>query len=239
VGRGSGKRWAESRKSCDRAGARPAATRARHISSLQPAVTQRRRDAVLDALTMLTCGRPGRVPQIIFDQVRVPASYLLTEEGRGFEIAQGRLGPGRLHHCMRTIGQAETGLGAMVHRIKSRKAFGSLLAEKAQIVERMAEFRTELTAARQLCYLAAAVADEKGWKAAKAYVSMIKVLAPRVSLKILDEAIQVHGAHGLSQARDPSLAFHRPIPGMPQACQRPTTGMTQACHRHAKGRPQA
>ena len=139
--------------------------------------------------------------EIIFNSVRVPASYLLTQEGRGFEIAQGRLGPGRLHHCMRTLGQAETGLGAMMHRIKTRSAFGGLLVEKAQIVERIAEFRVELTAARQLCYLAASVADEKGWKAAKPYVSMIKVMAPRVALKILDEAMQVHGAHGISQAR--------------------------------------
>jgi acyl-CoA dehydrogenase len=153
----------------------------------------------------LGCNGFARRPQehdhaeIVFDKVRVPASYLLTQEGRGFEIAQGRLGPGRLHHCMRTLGQAETGLGAMAHRIRTRHAFGGPLASKAQIVERMAEFRTELTAARQLCYLAAAVADEKGWKAAKVYVSMIKVAAPRVALKILDEAIQVHGAHGLSQ----------------------------------------
>jgi len=137
--------------------------------------------------------------EIVFDAVRVPASALLLEEGRGFEIAQGRLGPGRLHHCMRTIGQAETGLGALMHRVRGRSAFGSLLSEKAQIMERVGEFRMELTAARQLCYLAAAVADDKGWKYAKPYVAMIKVYAPRVALKVLDEAIQVHGAHGLSQ----------------------------------------
>jgi len=137
--------------------------------------------------------------EIIFKDVRIPAENMLLGEGRGFEIAQGRLGPGRLHHCMRTIGQAETALGAMVYRVKNRKAFGDLLSKKAQILERVGEFRMELTATRQLCYLAAVVADEKGWKAAKAHVSMVKVMAPRVALKILDEAIQVHGAHGLSQ----------------------------------------
>ncbi len=137
--------------------------------------------------------------EIVFEQVRVPASHLLAQEGRGFEIAQGRLGPGRLHHCMRTIGQAETGLGALLFRAKQRWAFGGLLVDKAQLLERVGEFRMELTAARQLCYLAAAVADDKGWKYAKPYVAMIKVYAPRIALRVLDEAIQVHGAHGLSQ----------------------------------------
>lgn len=137
--------------------------------------------------------------EIIFKDVRVPAANLLWEEGRGFEIAQGRLGPGRLHHCMRTIGQGEIGLQALMYRAKNRTAFGKPLIQNGQIMERIAEFRMELTAARQLCYLAAAVADDRGWKAARTYVSMIKVYAPRVSLKILDEAMQVHGAHGISQ----------------------------------------
>jgi acyl-CoA dehydrogenase len=137
--------------------------------------------------------------EIIFKDVRVPKGNLLLEEGRGFEIAQGRLGPGRLHHCMRTIGQAETGLQALVYRAKRRDAFGQRLIDKQQILERIAEFRMELTAARQLCYLAAVVADDHGWQKARTYVSMIKVKAPRVALQILDEAIQVHGAHGLSQ----------------------------------------
>lgn len=137
--------------------------------------------------------------EIVFKDVRVPRANLLWEEGRGFEIAQGRLGPGRLHHCMRTIGQGEIALQTILYRAKSREAFGQPLIRKQQLLERIAEFRMELTAARQLCFLAAVVADDHGWKAAKSYVSMIKVYAPRVSLKILDEAIQVHGAHGLSQ----------------------------------------
>lgn len=137
--------------------------------------------------------------EIIFKDVRVPASNLLWEEGRGFEIAQGRLGPGRLHHCMRTIGQGEIGLQSIIHRARNRTAFGTPLIQKEQILERIAEFRMELTASRQLCYLAAAVADDRGWKAARTYVAMIKVYAPRVSLKIIDEAMQVHGAHGISQ----------------------------------------
>jgi len=137
--------------------------------------------------------------EIIFDNVRVPASNMLLGEGRGFEIAQGRLGPGRIHHCMRTIGQAETALQAIIHRVKNRTAFGSLLAKKETILERIAESRLELTQTRQLCYLAAVVADEKGFKDARAYISMIKVAAPRMALKIIDEAMQIHGAHGISQ----------------------------------------
>lgn len=137
--------------------------------------------------------------EILFDNVRVPASNILLGEGRGFEIAQGRLGPGRIHHCMRTIGQAETALQAIVHRVNNRKAFGSMLSEKDTIRQAIAEARMELTMCRQLCYLAACVADEKGFKAARAYIGMIKVAAPRMALKIIDEAIQIHGAHGLSQ----------------------------------------
>mmetsp|Transcript_2420 Transcript_2420/g.4453 ORF Transcript_2420/g.4453 Transcript_2420/m.4453 type:complete len:446 (-) Transcript_2420:88-1425(-) len=137
--------------------------------------------------------------EIIFKDVRVPKTNLLVAEGYGFAIAQGRLGPGRLHHCMRTIGQAETALQALIYRAKSREAFGQKLIQKQQILERIAEFRMEITAARQLCYLAASVADDRGWKAARSYVSMIKVKAPRVCLQVIDEAMQVHGAHGLSQ----------------------------------------
>ena len=137
--------------------------------------------------------------EILFRNVWVPKGNMLLGEGRGFEIAQGRLGPGRIHHCMRSIGQAETALQAIVHRVKTRVAFGTKLADKDTIQERIAEARLELTMARQLCYLAAVIADEKGFKAARGYIGMIKVAAPRVALKILDEAIQIHGAHGLSQ----------------------------------------
>merc|ERR1719238_1219327 len=137
--------------------------------------------------------------EIIFDNVRVPASNLLLGEGRGFEIAQGRLGPGRIHHCMRTIGTAEQALDAIVHRAHNRTAFGKKLTHMDTIRQVVAEGRMELTKSRLLCYLAAVQADEYGFKAAKAYIAMTKVDAPRMCLKIIDEAIQVHGAHGVSQ----------------------------------------
>merc|ERR1719401_3227783 len=137
--------------------------------------------------------------EIIFDNVRVPKSNIILGEGRGFEIAQGRLGPGRIHHCMRSIGVAEQALAAMVDRAHRRKAFGQLLAEKDNVKQTIAEARMEITQYRQLCYLAACVADEKGFKAAQAHVAMIKVAAPRAALKIIDDAIQIHGAHGVSQ----------------------------------------
>merc|ERR1719382_2028662 len=137
--------------------------------------------------------------EIIFDNVRVPAGNLILGEGKGFEIAQGRLGPGRIHHCMRSIGQAELALAAMVDRVHRRKAFGRVLAEKDGVRTSIAEARIEITKCRQLCYLAAVMADEYGFKAAQTYVAMIKVAAPRSALKIIDDAIQVHGAHGVSQ----------------------------------------
>jgi len=137
--------------------------------------------------------------EIIFNDVRVPASNLILGEGRGFEIAQGRLGPGRIHHCMRTIGTAEQALSALIYRAQNRKAFGKPVISKDSIRQIIAEARIELTKCRLLCYLAAVVADEKGFKAAKVHIAMIKVAAPRMALKIVDEAIQVHGAHGVSQ----------------------------------------
>merc|ERR1719252_511315 len=137
--------------------------------------------------------------EIIFDNVRVPASNMLLGEGRGFEIAQGRLGPGRIHHCMRTIGTAEQALDAIIHRAHNRTAFGKLLANQATIRQTIAEARIEITKSRLLCYLAAVQADDRGFKDAKTYVGMTKVDAPRMCLKIIDEAIRVHGAHGVSQ----------------------------------------
>merc|ERR1719428_1663835 len=137
--------------------------------------------------------------EIILDNVRVPATNMILGEGRGFEIAQGRLGPGRIHHCMRTIGTAEQALDAIIHRAHNRTAFGKLLANQATIRQAVAEARMELTKSRLLCYLAAVQADEYGFKAAKSYIAMTKVDAPRMCLKIIDEAIQVHGAHGVSQ----------------------------------------
>jgi len=137
--------------------------------------------------------------EIIFNDVRVPKSNMVLGEGRGFEIAQGRLGPGRIHHCMRSIGTAEQALASMVDRAHRRKAFNTILAEKDSIRAAIAEARIEITQCRQLCYLAACVADEKGFKEAKSHVAMLKVAAPRAALKIIDDAIQIHGAHGVSQ----------------------------------------
>merc|ERR1719436_281392 len=124
---------------------------------------------------------------------------MILGEERGFEIAQGRLGPGRIHHAMRTIGSAEQALAAIIHRAQTRSAFGGKLIDKDTVRQVIAEARLAITCSRQLCYLAAVVADERGFKEAKKYIAMIKVHAPRMALKIVDDAIQVHGAHGVSQ----------------------------------------
>lgn len=144
-------------------------------------------------------GHSGDHAEIFFHDVRVPLENIILGEGRGFEIAQGRLGPGRIHHCMRTIGQAEDAMESILYRAKNRTAFGGELIKKDTILQTLAEAKLELTRSRMLCYLAAAVADEKGFKEAKQYIAMIKVDAPRMALKIVDDAIQVHGAHGVSQ----------------------------------------
>ncbi len=142
--------------------------------------------------------------EIEIKDVRVPASNLLLGEGRGFEIAQGRLGPGRIHHCMRTIGAAEEALGAMARRLQSRVAFGKKLAEHSVWEQRVAEARIEIDSTRLLCLLAADRMDKAGNKAAAAEIAMIKVKAPRMALQIIDDAIQAHGGAGVSQ--DFSLA---------------------------------
>jgi len=126
--------------------------------------------------------------EIVFDNVRVPCTNILLGEGKGFEIAQGRLGPGRIHHCMRTVGLAEGVMAAMIYRTRNRIAFGTPLYQKDTIREKIAEARLKLTMIRQLCYLAAVMADEKGFKAARVYIAMIKVAAPRAALEIVDEA---------------------------------------------------
>jgi len=136
--------------------------------------------------------------EVVFDNVRVPVSNLLGEEGGGFAIAQARLGPGRIHHCMRAIGVAERALALMVDRVNTRIAFGKPLAEQGVVQQQVALSRNEIDQARLLCEKAAWTIDKHGNKEARNQVAMIKAVAPQMACNVLDRAIQVHGAAGIS-----------------------------------------
>jgi acyl-CoA dehydrogenase len=144
--------------------------------------------------------------EVQLTNVRVPVDNMLLGEGRGFEIAQGRLGPGRIHHCMRTIGIAEEALEAMVRRLSSRVAFGKPIIRQSIWEQRIGEARTNLEMTRLLCLKAADMMDRAGNKAAQGEIAMIKVAGPRMALQIIDDAIQAHGAAGVSE--DFALARH-------------------------------
>ena len=136
--------------------------------------------------------------EVILKDVRVPAENLILGEGRGFEIAQGRLGPGRIHHCMRTIGAAEVALEKMCKRLLSREAFGKKVAEQSVWEQRVAEARTDLEMSRLLTLKAAYMMDTVGNKVAKNEIAMIKVAGPRMACRIIDDAIQAHGGGGVT-----------------------------------------
>lgn len=135
--------------------------------------------------------------EVVYDDVRVPAGNLLGEECAGFTVAQARLGPGRIHHCMRALGAAERALGLMTSRAKSRVAFGKPLADQGVVQQQIAESRIAIDQARLLCQFASKTIDEHGNKAAAPYISAAKVAVPRIALDVIDRAIQIHGGAGV------------------------------------------
>ncbi|MBP7335285.1 acyl-CoA dehydrogenase family protein [Niveispirillum sp.] len=143
--------------------------------------------------------------EVILDNVRVPATNIVLGEGRGFEVAQGRLGPGRIHHCMRTIGVAENAIDAMAKRLLSRQAFGKPIANHSIWEQRIARARIDIEMTRLLCLKAADMMDRAGNKSAQVEIAMLKVQAPSMALQILDDAVQAHGGAGVSDDFD--LAF--------------------------------
>ena len=143
--------------------------------------------------------------EVVFENVRVPKEYLILGEGRGFEIAQGRLGPGRIHHCMRTIGMAERCLEVMIRRVLTRFPFKKAIGDQSLVLTKISDSRSEIEQARLLTLQTACMMDKLGNKVARQYISMIKVVAPRMALNVVDRAIQACGGQGVSQ--DSELAY--------------------------------